>query len=247
MLVRNTPGKRVNIFDDLPDRSMYQTGKFKMVTGGDIIYAEQKFKGHFPFTNYAKLIYSVNKITKDDFYSEFVKYCKDNKFPVKPKNVVGREMQVHVPGIRTEKLKIQGQRLHVWRGIKVSTLTNVQDVQDVQDISLFKYINSNSNIKLIEKNLDIPDLKTINTPKNGLFILDILDTKLSQKLNNKGVRKEKDNEIGKWMIQHFKAHRGISRDFFVNDVLQNFSHSVDPERIRPFYDMLRQQDKEEVL
>lgn len=61
-----------------------------------------------------------------------------------------------------------------------------------------------------------------------------------------GINIEKNgNEMGKWMINHYKAHKGISRDFFVNDVLNNFAESIDPEEIGRFYDILNQQDKEE--
>ncbi len=59
-------GKLANIYADLSDRSLKQTGKFKMVTGGDNIGAEQKFKDFFNFVNYAKLIYSANKLPECD-------------------------------------------------------------------------------------------------------------------------------------------------------------------------------------
>jgi len=70
-------GKLANVYADLPDRALHRTGTFKMLTGGDLIYAERKFKGHFPFVNYAKLIFSCNKIpeSRDDttaFYRRWV-------------------------------------------------------------------------------------------------------------------------------------------------------------------------------
>lgn len=55
-------GKLANIFADLSDKSLYQTGHFKLLTGGDPIGAEQKFREGFDFLNYAKLIYSCNKL-----------------------------------------------------------------------------------------------------------------------------------------------------------------------------------------
>lgn len=55
-------GKLANLYADLPDKAMYSTGKFKMITGEDIISGEKKFKGRFNFTNFAKLIFSTNKV-----------------------------------------------------------------------------------------------------------------------------------------------------------------------------------------
>jgi len=55
-------GKLTNIYPDLSDRALKSTGLFKMLTGGDTISAEHKFKDRFCFKNYAKLIFSANKI-----------------------------------------------------------------------------------------------------------------------------------------------------------------------------------------
>ena len=77
----NLYGKLANIYADLPDFGLKHTGKFKMLTGGDNIGAEQKFKGFFNFTNHAKLIFSANKLPEcsddtDAFYRrwEFVSF-----------------------------------------------------------------------------------------------------------------------------------------------------------------------------
>lgn|SRR3990167_1131148 len=55
-------GKKANIYPDLPDRELKETGKFKMLTGGDTIMVERKFGHPFNFVNTAKLIFSTNKI-----------------------------------------------------------------------------------------------------------------------------------------------------------------------------------------
>jgi len=64
----NLYNKLANIYPDLPDKTLTKTGMFKILTGGDNISAEQKFKDYFNFINYAKLIFSANKIpeAKDD-------------------------------------------------------------------------------------------------------------------------------------------------------------------------------------
>lgn len=55
-------GKLANIYPDLSDRALRSTGYFKMLSGGDTISAEYKFHDRFEFKNYAKLIFSCNKV-----------------------------------------------------------------------------------------------------------------------------------------------------------------------------------------
>ena len=55
-------GKSANIYADLPDRELEDSSLFKQLTGGDRIKAERKFKNPFYFINYAKLLFSANKI-----------------------------------------------------------------------------------------------------------------------------------------------------------------------------------------
>ena len=65
-------GKLTNIFADLPSRSLNMTSSFKMLTGGDTIGTEKKFRDYYSFVNHAKLIFSVNKtpkVTDEDSYA----------------------------------------------------------------------------------------------------------------------------------------------------------------------------------
>lgn len=78
-------GKFANIHSDLPDRALTHTGIFKMLTGGDLISADRKFRGHINFVNYAKLIFACNKIPEarddtDAFYRRWVIIDFPNKF-----------------------------------------------------------------------------------------------------------------------------------------------------------------------
>jgi len=78
-------GKLANIYPDLSDKSLTQTGIFKMLTGGDLIEAEKKFKDSFKFVNYAKLLFSCNKLpsTFDDteaFFRRWIILTFPNKF-----------------------------------------------------------------------------------------------------------------------------------------------------------------------
>ena len=65
-------GRLLNIYADLPSRSMNSTGAFKMLTGGDAISAEKKFKDGYSFVNFARLVFSANKpprILDEDSYA----------------------------------------------------------------------------------------------------------------------------------------------------------------------------------
>lgn len=60
--------KNANIFADLDDTDITTSGIFKSLTGEDPIPAQRKYQRGFKFKNYAKLIFSCNKLpeTKDD-------------------------------------------------------------------------------------------------------------------------------------------------------------------------------------
>ena len=66
-------GKLANIYADLPNSALKNTGIFKMLTGGDIISAQWKFKDRFKFINHAKLIFSTNEMpeSKDTTHAFF--------------------------------------------------------------------------------------------------------------------------------------------------------------------------------
>ena len=78
--------KLANIYADLPDKALYSTGTFKMLTGGDAITADKKFREPFTFVNYAKLIFSANKLPEvkdntDAFFRRWVIINFPNVFP----------------------------------------------------------------------------------------------------------------------------------------------------------------------
>lgn len=78
-------GKLANICADLPSNALTQTGTFKMLTGEDTINAEEKFKQPFSFKNYAKMVFSTNRVpeTLDDtpaFFRRWVLVACNNVF-----------------------------------------------------------------------------------------------------------------------------------------------------------------------
>ena len=83
----NLYGKSANIVADLSDVDLKRTGNLKALTGGDLISAEKKFKDSFKFRNFAKLIYSCNKIpmTMDNtmaFFRRIILIPCPNRFTI---------------------------------------------------------------------------------------------------------------------------------------------------------------------
>ena len=78
-------GKLVNLYADIPSTKMEHVGLFKMLTGGDTIGAEKKFKERFGFNNCARLVFSTNKPPKVNedtlaFWRRWIMIGFPNKF-----------------------------------------------------------------------------------------------------------------------------------------------------------------------
>ena len=65
--------KLVNVFADLEADKLVNTGRFKALVSGDSIRAQRKHQQAFSFRNYAKLIFSTNKIPEsmDNSYAYY--------------------------------------------------------------------------------------------------------------------------------------------------------------------------------
>jgi len=77
--------KLANVYADLPDKALWRTGTFKMLTGRDLIAAERKFQQSFTFENYAKLLFSANKVPEvyddtDAFFRRWIIVVFPNQF-----------------------------------------------------------------------------------------------------------------------------------------------------------------------
>ncbi|MHA1972778.1 MAG: DNA primase family protein [Candidatus Hodarchaeales archaeon] len=78
--------KMVNVYSDLPASALRNSGFFKIITGGDWVTVDRKFKAATSFLNYAKLIFSCNKLpeAKDDttaFFRRWILLNFPNEFP----------------------------------------------------------------------------------------------------------------------------------------------------------------------
>lgn len=82
-------GKLANIYADLPKMHIKYTGKFKILTGEDVITADRKYRDPIEFINYAKLIFSANELPPVDdqtlaFWRRWLVIEFPNKFPKTP-------------------------------------------------------------------------------------------------------------------------------------------------------------------
>jgi len=85
-VISHLKDKLANVYPDLPARALNDTGIFKVLTGGDWITTDRKFKSPISFMNYAKFIFSCNKLpeARDDtkaFYRRWVLINFPNEFP----------------------------------------------------------------------------------------------------------------------------------------------------------------------
>lgn len=74
--------KFANVCADISKTTLRRSGKFKMLTGGDLIDAQKKYRNRFRFVNYAKLWFSANEIPETkDRTSAFFKRWDFFEFP----------------------------------------------------------------------------------------------------------------------------------------------------------------------
>jgi putative DNA primase/helicase len=75
-------GKMANINSELPSKTLWDTDRFKSLTGKDMVFADLKYRGGFSFINYAKLIFACNQLPQinEDSYAYFRRWIIIN-FP----------------------------------------------------------------------------------------------------------------------------------------------------------------------
>lgn len=100
-------GKLANICSDLSEQMLEDSSIFKMLTGGDEISGERKFRDEFNFTNSAKLTFACNKVptVRDDtpaFFRRWILIRFPNVFSANkadPKLVEKLTTQTELSGI----------------------------------------------------------------------------------------------------------------------------------------------------
>lgn len=108
--------KLANIYADLPDKALQSTGIFKMLTGRDLIAAEKKFQRTFHFENYAKLMFSANKVPEayDDTSAFFRRWI----IIVFPKAFIGKEADPYILSKLTIETELSGLLNLTLNGLK---------------------------------------------------------------------------------------------------------------------------------
>ncbi len=80
-------GKMANIFADLPNEKIRNTGTFKAITGEDNISAQHKFRDYFSFKPFCRLLFSCQSAPKnyednsDGFYRRLIIVVFDHSVP----------------------------------------------------------------------------------------------------------------------------------------------------------------------
>jgi P4 family phage/plasmid primase-like protien len=184
-------GKLANIYADLSPDALNRTGTFKMLTGGDVIFADKKFKNPFTFRNYAKLMFSANILpdTKDDTSAFFRRWV----FLTFPNIFTDANKDANLLGKITTAEEMSG--LFNWatdglrRLLTKNTFTNSKSTEEIRD----KYIRLSSPVRAFC--MDRTENAEENIGKNELysaFILYCQEKNLPTIPNNSFARKLKE-------------------------------------------------------
>lgn len=142
-------GKLANIHADLSNEALRDTGILKMLTGGDPIPAEEKFKTPFWFIYKGKLLFSANEIPKtpDETDAFFARPIIINF----PNQYLGKKADPHLLKKLTTKAELSGllrivlRRLPrvLERGISTITATGPEIIEQ----NYMKYMLSSNPIR----------------------------------------------------------------------------------------------------
>jgi P4 family phage/plasmid primase-like protien len=160
-------GKLANLYADLEDVALKTTGRFKMLTGRDPVTAEFKYRIGFPFVNYAKLIFSCNKIPEavddtDAFFRRWIIISFPNQF-------LGHREDRNLLAKLTTPEELSGLLNFALEGLKrLQTngwhFSNAKTTDDVR----LEYIRKSSPVKAFLMDCCKPDMEGL-VPKSELF------------------------------------------------------------------------------
>lgn len=103
--VANLFGKSVNIYHDLEPKLLEKTGKFKAITSGDEIGAQEKYKAYFNFTPFCRLVFSANQFPRtsdrtEAFYDRLIFVPFPNRFRGTDQCILNYEEKLAaIPGV----------------------------------------------------------------------------------------------------------------------------------------------------
>jgi len=130
-------GKLANVASDISNVTIKESGILKNLTGGDLgTDAQFKFKDSFTFRNYAKLIFSANRIpqSKDGSYAYYSRWILINF----PNTFEGKNKNPHLIDELTTKEELSGILNWAIQGLKRllknGEFSYTKSVEEVMDI-----------------------------------------------------------------------------------------------------------------
>jgi P4 family phage/plasmid primase-like protien len=158
-------GKLANIDADLSSEELKKTGTLKKITGNDSIPGEIKFRQAFDFKNYAKLIFSANKIpeTTDESDAYFARPLIINF----PNQYLGNKANPHLidelttPEEMSALLSLVLKRLPSVLKIGISVKTTIEH-------TYVKYMQSSDPIRLFAE-MSIKNVDDAWEKKDGVY------------------------------------------------------------------------------
>lgn len=152
----NLYGKMVNVFADLKSDRLKTTGIFKSIVSGDTITAEEKFKGHFKFRPFCKLIFSANRIPESDDKT-YAFYRRWNILTFK-RIFSGDEIDRNLIDKLTTEQELSGLLNLAIVGLRKLQKEQGFDDESVEKIKQLYETNSNSVIAFVNSNVCSVDL-----------------------------------------------------------------------------------------
>lgn len=138
-------GKLANIYADIPRKPVRYFEKFKMITGGDSITVERKYKDPFKFKNTARLIFAANElpsVTEDTyaFWRRWILIEFPNTFPPNPDLIKELTTEDELSGFLNRvlaaltRIEIQG------RLTKTSTVEKLMEAWKKMSNSVYAFV-----------------------------------------------------------------------------------------------------------
>ncbi|OGW16728.1 MAG: hypothetical protein A3G93_08450 [Nitrospinae bacterium RIFCSPLOWO2_12_FULL_45_22] len=127
-------GKLLNVFPDLPYRRLQDTANFKGLVSGDPITAERKYQRPFTFENFARLVFSTNKLPPTlDVSPAFFRRWLLIEFP---NSFYGKDRDPGLLSRLTTREELEGFLLMAIEGLnslyEAEEFTESQDMKDLR-------------------------------------------------------------------------------------------------------------------
>lgn len=200
-------GKMANLFADLKADKINDTGYFKLLVSGDRIRAQKKHQQPFDFENYAKLIFSANRIpeTSDDSYAYFrrwviLRFDRTFEGPAKDEDLIEKlTAPEELSGLLN--VAIGGlKRLKAEKGFEHTDIDEIKEMYMEGASKIRDFINEQctidtTNPELTVTTFDLHGAYAAFCKQTGTAYLDI--TRFGEELKALGVKHKRKKRKGK--------------------------------------------------